>query len=62
MLTELDLHDIEVIISALGYSKKNIMESQDHASYEQKQAFLREVEEVTVKIRFLRDKLKQAEA
>jgi hypothetical protein len=60
MSGDLDLHDVQVILTSLKYSKRNIAESPDHASYEQKQANLREIEQVEVKVRSLRDALKEA--
>lgn len=60
MSINLDLHDVQVIFTALKYGKKNIAESPNYASYEQKQAYLREVEEVEAKVRLLRDELRDA--
>jgi hypothetical protein len=58
--TNLDLHDIQVILTALKYSKRNIAESPNHASYEQRQSNLREIGEVEAKVRSLRDWLRSA--
>jgi hypothetical protein len=58
--TNLDLRDIQVILAALKYSKRNIDKSPNHASYEQRQSNLREIEEVEAKIRSLRDGLRNA--
>jgi hypothetical protein len=62
MPTALDLQDIQVILTALEYRKKSVAESQDHASYEQKQGFLREVDEVIAKVRSLKAGLSKAKA
>lgn len=60
MSSELDLHDVQVILTSLKYSKRNIAESPDHDSYGQKQAHLREIEQVEAKVRSLRDTLQEA--
>lgn len=59
MTTNLDLHDIEVILASLKYGKKNVLASPGHASYEQKQANLREIEEVEAKVRSMRATLRE---